>query len=102
MQIERAEDYAALTLPEMVVIFGGAEEIKGALQSLYDEEYYTIVLDFTHVIMIDTAGLSSLLVYQQRLKARGGTLKIINITSKYIREMFKTIKLDTVITIEEE
>ena len=100
MEVKYHEDYAVLTLPEMVVIFKGADELKETLYAMCQEGINNIVLDFTNVVMIDTAGLSSLLVYQKRLKERGGRLKVTNITCSYIREMFDTIELHKVIDID--
>ena len=100
MQVEYKEDHVTITLSRRVVIFEGAEEFKQTIYALCEQGYKNIVLDFTHVFMIDTAGISPLLVSQKRLKERKGGLKIANITSNYIREMFDTIELGKVIEIE--
>ncbi len=70
------------------------------LQVLYDEGFKEITLDFNLVTGIDSSGLGKLLIFQKKLKERGGKLKIINITNEYIRKMFKMIHLYKVIDIE--
>lgn len=100
MKVEYRDSCAVVTLPEKVAIFMGVEEFKETLINLYDEGYHIIVLDFSNLIMIDTSGLSQLLVFQHRLREREGELRIVNITSNYIREMFETIELFKVIPIE--
>lgn len=100
MEVDYKEHYVVVTLPEKVAIFKGADELKNTLLTLCEEGYSTIVLDFTNLIMMDTSGLSHLLVFQHRLKKEKGSLNIINITSQYIRDMFETIELYKVISIE--
>lgn len=100
MEVEYRDKYAVVTLPEKIAIFKGADELKKVLLTLCDEGFSTIVLDFRDLIMIDTSGLRHLLVFQHRLKSMKGSLKIINITSQYIRDMFETIELYKVISIE--
>ncbi len=101
MQVEQHGEHVIITLPKMVVIYEGAEEFKQMLYDLCEQGHQNIVLDFSHVIMIDTAGISPLLVSQKRLRDIGGRLRISNITSNYIREMFKTIELHKVIQLDE-
>ncbi len=100
MQIEHNGEEVKIILPKRVVNFENAEEFKQTLYDLCEQGYRKIVLDFSHVQMIDTAGISPLLVSQKRLKEQGGGLKIIQISSDYIREMFDTIELYKVIEIE--
>ncbi len=100
MQVERHDDYATVTLPERVNL-NNAETLMQTLLNLDEQGFNPIVLDFTDLIMIDSAGLGRLLRFQQNIKEHGGELKIINITSDYIQKMFKVIKLNKVINIEE-
>lgn len=100
MEVKHHEGYATVTLPERINI-NNADPFMQTLLDLDEQEYNTIILDFTNSIMIDSAGLGRILRFQEKIKNRGGELKIINITSDYIRKMFKVIKLDKVITIED-
>ena len=70
------------------------------LRAYYEEGIKDITLDFSRVTGIDSSGLGKLLLFQKRLKERGGKLRIINVTSSYIRKMFKMIHLYKVIDIE--
>lgn len=99
MQVQQKEDHAVVIMQERIGVSNGVEEFKEILLSLCERGYKTIVLDFSHLIMIDTSGLSQLLIFQHRLKGIGGGLEIKNITSEYILEMFNTIELYKVILI---
>ncbi len=70
------------------------------LQAFYEKHCANITLDFSLLTSIDSSGLGQLLLCQKTLKRCGGKLKIINVTSRYIREMFKMIQLDRIITIK--
>lgn len=69
-------------------------------QAFYEEHCANITLDFSLLAGIDSSGLGQLLLCQKKLKKCGGGLKIVNITSRYIREMFKMIQLDRIIAVE--
>lgn len=100
LQVEQQGDWGKIILPEKVVAFGGVEDFKQALNSLFNQGCRVIQLDFSHLVMLDTSGLSQILVFQNRLRERGGRLEIININSKYIRKMFVAIELFKVVEIE--
>ncbi len=70
------------------------------LQDFYEKGCHSIILDFSLLTSIDSLGLGQLLLFNKKLKKRDGELKIINVTSRYIREMFETIQLDKIITIK--
>ena len=50
--------------------------------------------------MIDSSGLGKILLFQKELREKGGSLKIIHITSDYVKKMFYMIHLDQVVDIE--
>ena len=100
MQIKRKGRSVVMTMPEGRIDLSNSHLLRERLQMLYEEGFDAITLDFNQVTSIDSSGLGKLLLFQKRLKERGGELKIINITSGYIRKMFKMIDLDKVITIE--
>ncbi len=99
--VDLVKTCTVVTLSEEVTVYNGIEELKETLFSLYQQGFSTMVLDFTYLTIIDASGLSVLLVFQSRLKAVGGELKIVNITSHYLRDLFQMINLHRVISIED-
>lgn len=59
------------------------------------EEGDTITLDFSDLVIICSAGLGQLLKIQQKVK-----IIIVNITSDYIKKMFKMFKLNKIFIME--
>ena len=99
MKIERHEEVGSVFLPE-VINLTNAPEFKQALESLYEQGTRIIQVDCNCLKMIDSAGLGSLVLFQKKLKERGGELKLINVTEGYIRHLFDMIDLQRVISIE--
>lgn len=101
----KVEDFGnscvVVTLPKEVMINGGAKELREMLSILLEKDYRTIVLDCGDLAMLDAAGLNVLLVFQRKLQAADGELKISNITNKFIKYLFDKIQIHKVITIEE-
>ena len=102
MEIKRKDGDSMIIVDENRIDVSNSHLLREKLQMLYDEGSKVIVLDFNSVTSIDSSGLGKLLIFQKKLKERGGELKIINITSEYIRKMFKMIHLNKVINIEDE
>lgn len=90
-----------LMVTEARIDLSNSHHLREKLQLLYEEGFKVITLDFSGVTAIDSSGLGKLLLFQKKLKERGGKLKIINISSEYIRKMFKMIHLYKVIDIED-
>ncbi len=105
LEIQRHGSYAAVILPERLDLIM-AEQFKQAMTNLVpfsasEKGFDSVILDFSNVKMIDSAGIGKLLMFQKRLKDRGGELKIVNLVDEHIRELFRTIKLNKIIKIEE-
>ncbi len=98
MQVEQHDEQGTIVLPD-VVDLTNAPDFKKALQTLYDMECKTINVDCARLQMIDSAGLGSLVIYQKRLKERGGELRLINVHDDYIKHLFEMIDLQRVIQI---
>ncbi len=99
MQVER-HGYATVILQEKLTI-SNASEFKETLQTLFDQGYKVVELDFRNLEIIDSTGLGKLLLLQKVLKEQGGELKIINLESDFVRKMFNFIQLHKTISIEE-
>ncbi len=101
MQIKKSNGDVVIIMPRGRIDLSNSHLLREKLQLLYEEGFNTITLDFNLVTSIDSSGLGRLLLFQKRLAERGGELRIINITSGYIRRMFEMIDLGKVINIED-
>ncbi len=101
MQSEHHEQYGKIILPDKIDLTN-ANAFKRDLQTLYDQGYNLIMLDCSSLTIIDSAGLGSLIMFQKKLKQRGGELKLINVNHSYIRHLFDMIELNRIIKIESD
>ena len=99
MKIEKHENEACL-LPEGRIDISNSQELKQQLLAVYEEGFNQIEIDFSKVTGIDSSGLGKLLLFQKKLKERGGELSIVNINNEYVKKMFTMIHLYKVIKIE--
>ncbi|MCK8824820.1 STAS domain-containing protein [Fuchsiella alkaliacetigena] len=100
MQIKKEEGYKATITPESRIDITNSQDLKEDLLAIYEEGYEEIIIDFTNVDSIDSSGLGKLLLFHKKLKERDGKLRIINVSSDYVKKMFKMIHLNKVIDIE--
>ncbi len=98
MEIEHHERYGKITLPEKIDLTN-VNAFKRNLQKLYDGGYNSIKLDCANLTIIDSAGLGSLIMFQKKLRERGGELQLINVNHRYIRHLFDMIELNRIIKI---
>ncbi|WP_211274632.1 STAS domain-containing protein [Anaerobacillus arseniciselenatis] len=87
-------------IPEGRIDVVNSQNLKQELLNLYNDGVNEIIIDFSKITSIDSSGLGKLLLFQKKLKERGGELRIINVTNDYIQNMFKMIHLNKVIKIE--
>lgn len=100
MHIEIHEQCGKVVPPEKIDLTN-VGEFKHALQSLYERGYNSIEVDCIDLAMIDSAGLGNLVMFQRKLKERGGKLKMININHSYIKHLFDMLELSKIINIKE-
>ena len=100
MKVNKISDEKVKVKPEGRIDFTNSQDLKKDLLNLFDEGFNEVIIDFEKVESIDSSGLGKLLLFQKKLKERDGILKIINVTSDYIKNMFDMIHLNKVIDIE--
>lgn len=100
MEQIRVGDKNVVLKPKGRIDVVNSQNLKQELLDLYNEGISEIIIDFSEISSIDSSGLGKLLLFQKKLKERGGQLKIINVTNDYIQNMFKMIHLDKVIKID--
>ncbi len=100
MKVEKKNENEACLVPSGRIDISNSQELKQQLLSLYDEGINYIEMDFSNVTGIDSSGLGKLLLFQKKLKERGGELSITSINNDYVKKMFSMIHLYKVIKIE--
>ncbi len=99
-RVEDKGDYALVILPEKVMI-PHLFNFKPAMQQAYELGHNTIVIDCTDLQMFDTAGFAYVVAFQKKMIDRGGEIKMINVGNDYVKEMFRTIEMSKLLSIEE-
>ena len=100
MDIQKKGDGSVIIGLEGKIDISNYHLLSEQLQAFYEKGYNNITLDFNQLTGIDSTGLGKLLLYQKKFTERGGGIKIINITSKYIRKVFKMLHLYKIIDNE--
>lgn len=73
-------------------------EIKQCFNQIVESPQRTVLLDFSHVPMMTSAGIGKLIMLHKNLKAQKRDLKI-NAIYKDLYAMFSSINLDKMITL---
>ena len=74
-----------------------AGDLEAALDAAF-ESTYDIVLDFSNLEYLSSAGLRVLVYAQKQVDANGGALRIINVADD-VREVFEITGLDDIFDI---
>ena len=69
-----------------------APEIKNTIQSLIDEQKYSVIINLEKVSYIDSSGIGSLISSLSNLKKYQGSMKIINVLAS-VKKVFELTKL---------
>lgn len=101
MQAETRGSNANVCLPPQIDLTN-SKEVKQSLLSLYESNYKHITLDFSGVTIIDSSGISTLLLLQKKLTSCGGELIITNVNSSYVKKVFDMLQLHKFIQIQEQ
>jgi anti-anti-sigma factor len=77
----------------------GAETLKQTFYQLNTKSLTEVVIDFEKVSHIGSAGIGKLLLFYKDFAIRGGTIMLENV-SKPLFDLFKVVKLDTLMKIK--
>lgn len=81
--------------------FECTDQLKTVFDDLLEKKYSAVRLDLREVPVSNSSGIGCILMFYKNLKKKGGKLVIKGI-SKNLAEMFRLIKIDQVIPIEED
>lgn len=99
IDVDYSKNEPLVILPQSIDL-SNSNKLKEVLLSLYQEGHQTIVIDFTHLEVLDSSGLGKLLLFHKKLKDRGGELKVVRVKNEGIQKMFRVIQFHKVISIE--
>ena len=91
--IENNKDYEIIFKIDGDITINNSDELLDKL-SEYSSEDFDLILDFTNLQYIDSAGMGALVRKLKEILGVGGELRIINTPPKILR-LFKLTKLDT-------
>ncbi|PIU41914.1 MAG: anti-sigma factor antagonist [Candidatus Omnitrophica bacterium CG07_land_8_20_14_0_80_42_15] len=75
-----------------------APQLKKAFEKLISEKQKKIVINFTDLSYIDSSGLATLVEIFKKLRAYGGVMKLVNLSTK-IKSLFEITKLEKLFEI---
>jgi len=104
MKIEKRKngDVLILDLKGKILIGDGIEELREAVNNLIKEKETKILFNFADVPYLDSTGLGEVVRSYTSIKKEGGSVKILNLTTK-VRDLLSVTKLLTVFdTFEDE
>ena len=96
-QVEK-EGITLLELSGKLVIGEECDAFKQQIKDLLDADKFKIVLDLEKVSLCDSSGLGDLLTALGTVTAKGGDLKLLNLSEK-IQALLDLTKLNTVFDI---
>ncbi|SDL30638.1 STAS domain-containing protein [Halarsenatibacter silvermanii] len=99
IEVEIKEDFARL-VPGEDLDLTTAGDLKEEFTELVENGQKNIVIDFERVRRIDSSGIGKILLFQKILKEEQGSLKITNINSEYVREVFEMVHLDELVDVQ--
>ncbi len=79
----------------------GADKLKSAFQDLDISSVTEVVLNFSKVTHIGSAGIGKLLMLYKDVGVRGGIFQVSNVSAA-IYTLLLSLKLDTVFTIQKQ
>ncbi len=100
MELQRTNRDEAVVKIGRDLVISNSHELKKALLALLDESVRKVVLDFSETQSVDSSGLGKLLLFNEKFRENGGSLKIRGINHKGVVELFKLIQLEKIIDLE--
>lgn len=90
----------AIVFPRGKIDVSNAKEFKYSVMDLIHQDLEKIIIDFSNVTSIDSSGIGKLLLLNKTQEDNGRQFMLRNISSDYIKKVFKMIKIDQVLLIE--
>lgn len=99
ISLEQVRRVAIVTL-EGPLDFESADSVKEAVNGLLREGRVHLILNFEKVFFVDSTGLGALLTAIQRVRKRGGEIRLCNLRSR-IKSLLHLTKLSSIFPVFE-
>jgi anti-anti-sigma factor len=97
--IEKDGDWTVIAL-DGAINFECTDSVKAVFEKVLLEGTLFVRLNLENVPASNSSGIGIILMFYKNLKKRGGTLEVKGI-SKNLAEMFRLLKIDKILKIEE-
>ncbi len=94
MKVQFDGTKAIAVVLEKRIYLGITDVFRDEMLSLLDQELYQLVIDLSHVAVMNSAGLGVLIMAQDTIKKRNGRIKLTNL-QPLMQEIFARMRLDT-------
>ena len=88
------KDRAIVTIQEKRIYLGITDLFRDDMLSVLDQDFNELVVNLEHVAVMNSAGLGVLIMAQDTIKKRGGTIKLTNLQPLML-DIFSRMRLDT-------
>lgn len=93
-RIENIDEIIVFTITDSVIEGSGAIELKAKMLVLAQPDIKALVIDFSSVDIIDSAGLGALLLAHRQLREGNIPIYLVNV-NKHIMNLFYITHIDT-------
>jgi anti-sigma B factor antagonist len=98
IKVDFEPDRAIVAILEKRIYLGITDLFREDMISVLDKEFNELIINLEHVAVMNSAGLGVLIMAQDTIKKRGGTIKLINLQPLML-DIFSRMRLDTLFEI---
>lgn len=98
MKVQCDGTKAIAVVLEKRIYLGITDVFRDEMLLLLEEEFTELIIDLSHVAVMNSAGLGVLIMAQDTIKKRTGRIKLINL-QPLMQEIFARMRLDTLFEI---
>ena len=92
--VELDKNKAIVTINEKRIYLGITDMFRDDMLSVLDQDFNELLVNLEHVAVMNSAGLGVLIMAQDTIKKRGGTIKLTNLQPLML-DIFSRMRLDT-------
>lgn len=99
--VRRVDGVAVVDIGGRITLGEGSTKLRDSIQELLANNERRILLNLGEVTYIDSSGLGELVSAFTAVRAKGGELKLLNLTRK-VHDLLQITKLYTVFDVQED
>ncbi len=97
LRVEQVQGISVVTIPVESLDAGNTEDFKKHMIPLLDQAN-SMALDLAKLRFVDSSGLGAILSCLRKLNAKGGDLKVFNVTNQ-VRLLFELVRMHRIVDI---